>query len=89
MMITAREVKVGTVLDTFLGKRTVTEIRKNIGPNKFILNYLYFDNGQAIANEEHLTYNCTFQPDYKEPTKIKTDDEYGRHNTIDWILAGR
>ena len=89
MTITAREIRVGTVLLTYLGKRTVTEIRKNIGPNRDILNYLYFDNGQAMANEAHLTFECTFQPEYKEPVKVKIDNDYGRHNTIDWILAGR
>jgi hypothetical protein len=89
MLITAREVKVGTTLDTYMGKRTVIEIRKNLGANKDILNYLYFDNGQAMANEEHLTYRCVFQPEQKEPVKVKTDNDYGRYNTIDWILAGR
>ena len=89
MTITARQVKVGTVLETYLGKRTVVELRKNIGPNTDILNYMYFDNGSAMANEAHLTYECYFQPEPAKEISQNRGQDYGRHNTIDWILAGR
>jgi hypothetical protein len=60
--ISGHKIKIGTVLKTWLGQRTVVDIKPNeskIFP--FILNYLIFDNGMKMANEDHILYDCIYE----------------------------
>ena len=60
MTITAKEIRIGTVINTYLGSRTVIEIRRNSGPHKDILNYLYFDDDGNMQKPVQPHYQNLF-----------------------------
>lgn len=92
-LVNSSNVRKGMVLKTWLGTRTIVSIEKYTGSMQNMFhNILHFDNGMSMSNEKEVFYELVYSPtDIKDDTQMKhnKDHDYGRSNTIDWILAGR